>query len=268
MPSVRITACLLLVVGSTACTALLGASDVPDPQATDGGDVPDSTTALPETGSTGSGSSSSGAETGSSSGSSSSGSVEASSESSGPTMDGSPESSDDSSITEPDAGDDAGGCGPLTSTTNCGACGVACDTSTGAPSCVGTTCTYMCNPGHLDCNAVNGPDTDGCECTTPGCCGTSCETTHHDGLGHDFYDCFPFGTHTPQTAMEACQAYATAIGGNPSACSTGYYCTSGVDEEACYVPMSGGTDCWAYLGQTRGQVTDFSCPSTKLGTYN
>jgi hypothetical protein len=262
MPSVRATACLLLVVGSTACTALLGAGDVPDPQATDGGDAPDTTTVLPDTGSTGSAIDSTSGEASSSSGSSS-GSLEASSES-GPMTDGSSESSDDSPSPEPDSG----GCGPLTSTTNCGACGVSCDTSTGAPSCVGTTCTYMCNPGHSDCNAVNGPDTDGCECMTQGCCGTSCETTHQDGLGHSFYDCFPQGTHTAQTALEACQAYAHAIGGNPMGCSTGYYCTSGVDEEACYVPMSGGTDCWVYLGQTRGQVTDYGCPPTKLGTYN
>jgi hypothetical protein len=103
---------------------------------------------------------------------------------------------------------------------------------------------------------------------TPGCCGTNCETTHQDGLGHSFYDCFPVGTHSPQTALEACQAYAKAIGGNTASCDTGYYCTQGVDEEACYVPMSGGTDCWVYLGQTRGQVTDYGCPPSKVGTYN
>jgi len=265
MPSVRGLVSLLVVAGSTACTALLGATDVPDPPA-DAGYAADTTVAVPETGAPESGIDSSSGETGFGSGSSSgssSGSAEASMDSSGPQTDGSPESSDDSSSLQ----SDASGCGPLTSTSNCGACGVACDTTTGAPSCVGTTCTYMCNPGHLDCNSIHGPDTDGCECATPGCCGTSCEITHQDGLGHPFYDCSPLGTHTAQTAQEACQAYAKAIGGNPSDCSTGYYCTSGVDEEACYVPGMNGTDCWVYKGQTSGQVTDWGCPANKVGTY-
>jgi hypothetical protein len=125
----------------------------------------------------------------------------------------------------------------------------------------------MCNPGHVDCNAVNGPDTDGCECTTPACCGTSCQTTHDNGVGQSFYDCFPLGSHSSQSAMEACQAYAQAMGGDPNACSTGYYCTMN-DEEACYVVNGNGTDCWGYRGFTDGKVTDFSCPSGIVGPWN
>jgi hypothetical protein len=279
MLSVRRTMSVLLVLvsGTTGCTALLGATDVPDPATSQDAGGPDSTYVESGTGhSSGGATSSTG---GSSSGvaGASSGSVEASVDGAGgsadgspeasPASDGSPESSVDATSHPPEAGDDSSGCGPLTTTSNCGACGVVCDTSTGAPSCVGTTCTYMCNPGHLDCNAVNGPDTDGCECTTPACCGTSCQTTHDDGVGQSFYDCFPMGTHTAQTAMEACQAYAMGMGGDPRACSTGWYCTPS-DEEACYAPGGNGTDCWGYKGSTLGQVTDFSCPSNVVGTWN
>jgi hypothetical protein len=288
MLSVRTSAFLLLVAGSTACTALLGATDVPDPAAgQDSGDPADVTVGKSDTGAD----SSSGA--GSSSGGSSSGPAEASSGASDGAADGPPESStasssgssggsssgttdashessvDSSGDAPADASFDveAASCGPLTSTSNCGACGVVCDTTTGAPSCVGTTCTYICNPGHLDCNAVNGPDTDGCECTTPTCCGTGCQTTHSDGLGHNFYDCSPLGTYNAQTAVEACQAYAMGVGGDPTACSSGYFCKM-TDEEACYAPGGTGVTCWGYKGTTLGKVTDFSCPSGVSGTWN
>jgi hypothetical protein len=281
MRALRTTLSLLLVVGTTACTAFLGATDVPDPATGQDAGGLDSTVGGSDTGppdlESGSGHSSGGGA--SSTGGSSSGVAEASSGSPEASVDaaGSPDgppdasaASDDgppeSSASQPDATDDSG-CGPLTTASNCGACGVVCDTSTGSPSCVGTTCTYMCNPGHLDCNAVNGPDTDGCECTTPACCGTSCQTTHDDGLGQSFYDCSPIGTHTAQSAMEACQAYAMGISGNAAACSTGYYCTTH-DEEACYAPGGNGTVCWGYRGSTLGQVTDFSCPSNISGTWN
>jgi hypothetical protein len=127
---------------------------------------------------------------------------------------------------------------------------------------------YTCNPGHLDCNSVNGPNTDGCECTTPACCGTSCQTTHDNGTGQSFYDCAPQGTYNPKTATEACAAYAQSIGGDPNACSGGWNCHGTDTLSECYVPNGNGTDCWNYSGTNTGQVEDFKCPATKIGTWN
>jgi hypothetical protein len=253
-------AVVCLVAASTACTALLGATDVPVPDVADPDAASDSgarqriDTGVAESGPMIDGSSSSGSGS-TSGGSSSSGSGASSGSASG--------GSDDGGVADQD-----GGCGPLDTADNCGACGVVCDRGTGLPTCVNTTCTYACNPGHLDCNAVNGPDSDGCECTTPTCCGTSCQTAHDDGVGDKFYDCNMLGTYTDPSAIEACQAYARGMGGDPTQCSDGWSC-NGVDTQSvCYAPSGNGTDCWNYSGMNAGQVTDFSCPAGKLGDWN
>ena len=79
--------------------------------------------------------------------------------------------------TTPDAGNgggteastrEAGGtCVTPNTTTNCGTCGVACSTSTGTPSCNGTTCS--CSGAASAASTVaasTAPDSDGCETTT------------------------------------------------------------------------------------------------------
>jgi len=49
---------------------------------------------------------------------------------------------------------------------------------------------------HLDSVATNHPNTNGCECATPGCCpGALCQNTHANGVGDSFYDCVAVGTH-------------------------------------------------------------------------
>src|SRR5205814_6329466 len=97
---------------------------------------------------------------------------------------------------------------------SCGACGVACDSTTGKPSCNGSTCSYACNAGLGDCNAATAPDTDGCETslttnTNCGVCGNTCSkntscTAHSNGLGQSYYDCFKTGTYDVTTATDAC----------------------------------------------------------------
>ncbi|MBI2394446.1 MAG: hypothetical protein HYV09_33050 [Deltaproteobacteria bacterium] len=70
------------------------------------------------------------------------------------------------------------------STTNpasCGACGNACDTATGTPSCDGTKCSYSCGALKLDCNSATAPNLDGCETSSTslsncGGCGNVCNT--------------------------------------------------------------------------------------------
>ena len=60
--------------------------------------------------------------------------------------------------------------------------GLACSTTAGAPSCNGTTCSYVCTSNRQDCNGGAAPDKDGCECAGTGCCGTGCQTIRHGGI--------------------------------------------------------------------------------------
>jgi hypothetical protein len=169
----------------------------------------------------------------------------------------------------PEAGGDAGPtCGTTNTTTNCGACGVACDTMTGTPSCNGTACTYMCNPGRSDCNGGSGSDTDGCECPTVGCCGAECQTVHDNGMGQNYYDCNPLSTYEKATAIEACVAYATTHGGQASNC-TYVPCGSNTDLDICF---NNGAPCWEYAQPSSpgllGKVVNFNCPPQIMGSWN
>ena len=156
------------------------------------------------------------------------------------------------------AAPDTNGCeSSLSSTTTCGACNAACNTTTGAASCNGTTCSYRCNSGLSDCNAGSAPDTDGCECTTPACCGTGCQSTHTDGVGQKFYDCNQLGSYNQSQAQAACTAYT----GSASACTPSTVCC-GVNLGICLgttahsVCGSAGVGCycWQYQGPNPGTV--------------
>jgi hypothetical protein len=113
------------------------------------------------------------------------------------------------------------------------------------------------------------PDTDGCECATPGCCGTGCNTVHADGLGQNFYDCNPLNTHTDPSALEACTAYAISIGGSGANCSDGWQCQS-AGGYVCYGNTAGTTCteyCWGYSGKP-GWVVGCSTCTTETATWN
>lgn len=158
-----------------------------------------------------------------------------------------------------------GSCGSLSSVDNCGACGQACDTSTGSPACNGTTCAYACNVGRSDCNLHTAPDTDGCECATPGCCGTGCQTSHSSGIGQSFYDCVEAGTHTQPQARAACVTFT----GDAGACKTSSACCDDSlglcitvqSTDAICGAASGTCHCWSYLGHDSGtvQTPDAGC---------
>jgi hypothetical protein len=164
-----------------------------------------------------------------------------------------------------DAGDP--GCGPTNTTAQCGSCGTACDTTTGSPSCNGTSCTYACNPGRSDCD-LQAPDTNGCECATPACCGGSCQTIHSDGVGQNFYDCNPLGTNTDAEATEACVAYALSVGGKASDCTDGWNC-QGQPYQVCFNTYHSGVPeyCWAY-DAPKNDVFPNYCPGSPIGTWN
>jgi hypothetical protein len=139
------------------------------------------------------------------------------------------------------------------------------------PSCTGATCIYTCNAGRADCNAGISPNTDGCECPTALCCGSSCQNAHEDGVGQKFYDCNPPGTYTSLSALAACQAYITSIHQDPTHCSPDWSCGSGPSfvVAACY-DQAGSTapGCWIYIGKP-GSVVANNCPSGgSLGTWN
>lgn len=141
---------------------------------------------------------------------------------------------------------------PITTLTDCTDCGLACDTSHGIGArCTASGCTYsMCAGGWSNCNSA-APDTNGCECNTPACCGTSCQTVHDNGVGNSSYDCVALGTYTQAQAMEACTAYT----GVPSACVQ-IMCSSGSDGPL--ICSSGASNlncvCWSYAGNDIGHV--------------
>ncbi len=75
-------------------------------------------------------------------------------------------------------------CGPTNTTTNCSACGVACDVShSTGPVCDGTSCQYSgCASGWADC-ITTAPNANGCETptiTVNNCagCGNKCDATN------------------------------------------------------------------------------------------
>jgi hypothetical protein len=162
------------------------------------------------------------------------------------------------------------------STSSCGGCHQACSTITGAARCDGTTCSYTCNAGRVDCNAATAPDTDGCECATPGCCSSgACQTIHSNGTGQNFYDCNAPATHTAAAAAAACGAF-----GGGSSCKTSSVCCGGLsalglclgttDSSVC--GSAGGTcHCWQYSGTNPGTVQNgcsAACGAASDPTWN
>ena len=146
-------------------------------------------------------------------------------------------------------------------------CTVTCDDANATSStCTGGACAYTCAPGWDDCNAEAGSNTDGCECATPMCCGSSCAATHSDGVGDTFYNCNAVGAPTQSAALAACAAYT----GDPSACSGSWTCNGVSTVSVCYQLSDGGCGdyCWNYSGADNGVVTDCSCPGTKVGPWN
>ncbi len=136
------------------------------------------------------------------------------------------------------------------------ACGFACKTGTGNPSCNGTTCSYTCNSNRQDCNSATAPDTDGCECTGTACCGTACQTAHNSGLTSPtgYYACSPTGNTTQTQALAACSGSGgTGCAGKNASCG-GILGFGGTSTSAACGTVAGTCYCWVYSGQNSGQV--------------
>lgn len=187
------------------------------------------------------------------------------------------------------------GCGDLNSTSNCGACGTKCgstaksQTTQSASQCcegatcpgstngAGNSCQYTCTTGNLDCNALDPPNTDGCECsysgvtTAPACCADTCPVKHTTGLEGQsyypsspyFYDCVTTAMGITQTlAQNACNAYVVARGGPANYCQP-FYDSNDASAPDSYCSASSETTgfmgdciCWTFSGQYAGTVFD------------
>jgi len=167
----------------------------------------------------------------------------------------------------PDATDgsigDAGDCGVPDTVKDCTMCGAKCDgTNSNNTNCNGTTCTYQCKSGFSNCNTT-APDLNGCECATPACCGASCQTTHMNGIGQNYYDCVDAGTYNQAQALKACTAFTN----DQFACQT-FSCVSDAgDMMICGPPDAGSCACWTYTGLDTGHVyksgnSNCFCPDT------
>jgi hypothetical protein len=150
------------------------------------------------------------------------------------------------------------GCG-LGTTASCSACGVACNTSTGTPSCSGATCEYTCNANRKDCNAAKAPDTDGCECAGTACCSDKCQTAHANGAGDTYYDCNASGTYNQGQAAEACAAFAgsTACSSSSVGCNCLLILCGATAQSVCG-SAGGKCYCWQYSGPNAGTVQEAS----------
>src|SRR5262249_34582213 len=114
----------------------------------------------------------------------------------------------------------------------------------------------------------------GCECATPGCCATACQTTHMNGLGQKYYDCTALGTpgipstYTGTMATEAADAWTTSVTATPCQCGTG------ASAPRCYYKQT-ATACavWLYTGGLAGYVhleptSSCICPGSTDPTWN
>jgi hypothetical protein len=202
-----------------------------------------------------------------------------------------PPSNDGPEMVVPEAAADApvGPCGALNTIENCSACGDKCAASDGSTptSCSGSTCTYTCSTGHLDCNASAAPNLDGCECYAPGttaCCQTECPLPHNYDEDTTppatFYDCVAVGTYNATLALDACAAFT----GDKSQCdySGTYGCNvtlggqdAGVGDMVCSDgPSASACNCWGYSGPLIGYMSTGSgtgsaacgCPDPMGGT--
>jgi hypothetical protein len=164
----------------------------------------------------------------------------------GPVEGGSAEAgpSNDAATAE-DAGD--GGCSSTHTVENCSACGVACNTDSGAPSCNGVSCSYTCASNRVDCNAGAAPDTDGCECPGTACCGTSCQVAHESGLPSpapaNYYTCTATGNTNQVEATAAC----LGVGASDCLLETTPNCGALVTNAVCGT-VSGTCYCWIFQG--------------------
>jgi hypothetical protein len=120
------------------------------------------------------------------------------------------------------------------------------------------SCLYACKPNLQNCNTAP-PDLNGCECTGTGCCGSSCQTAHSNGVGQTFYDCQALGTYNQTQAMAACVAFTH----DATQCAV-YGCTGNAGSLVCTPGAAPNCTCWKFApgnSGVNGKVsTTCTCP--------
>lgn len=158
---------------------------------------------------------------------------------------------------------------PQADVANCGGCGNVCTTANATPACTPSGCAVgMCNAGQLDCD---GKASNGCECGTSCCVNPAtsqpgCSTTHTNGVGGSYTDCFPLATpgtattagsgYNANMAQDAAQSDTNQVGtsytsltcGNNSSTITSYCRYQGANSK------QGPCTCWAYSCGTSTQA--------------
>jgi hypothetical protein len=133
----------------------------------------------------------------------------------------------------------------------------------------------VCGAGLSDCNAAMPPDTDGCECATPSCCGSSCQTVHSNGVGQNYYDCAPRGTYDMTEQLGACAAFtgdATKCTSVSTMClfvQAAAVCSTGASQCYCWYLPNPPADASAPLGLVQSSTSSTCmCPSTTGPTWD
>ena len=83
--------------------------------------------------------------------------------------------------------------------------------------------------------------------------------SHANGLGQNFFDCTPLGTHNAAQAMEACVAYT----GNSLQCREAT-CGAATTPVVCSSEAATSCACWGFVGAGEGHVKD----SLQAGAHN
>jgi hypothetical protein len=143
----------------------------------------------------------------------------------------------------------------LTTSANCGGCGIACALPNAASSCASGTCTLTaCNAGHYDCDGNPG---NGCEATPCGS-GSHCAT----GAGCSSGVCQNGFCATPVCSDGVRNGGETAVdcgGGSCPPCAVGLACATGAD---CTTGVCTGGACAANAcsdGVKNGAETAVDC---------
>jgi hypothetical protein len=156
--------------------------------------------------------------------------------------------------------DEAGSCRAFCDFSDDCAPGYSCNDGVCAPGCAGAS------------SNCDGDPSNGCECSTPSCCGAACQTSHSNGLGQRYYDCNPLGipgnpsTYKLSMAQAALMAWPVTGTDGIISCGVGLSAVYREDASSCAV--------WVYTGALAGYVrlstgaSSCSCPTTSDRTWN
>jgi hypothetical protein len=151
---------------------------------------------------------------------------------------------------------------PITTVSNCGACGLSCNTANSVDaSCGATGCTYACAPGFSACDAAP-PNANGCSTSLTtvancGTCGLSCNTANSVDAGCGASGC----TYACAPNFANCNTTSAAGNAGGCACNTPACCaTSGA------TPGAGGPGYGCETAHSNGVAqTFYDCEPA--GTY-